>query len=601
MWLHELARADASCGGKAVGLAKLIAAGLPVPAGFAISSAAFDYVARLANGALDDAGHAFDGAAARIEAAQPDFVAELRARAAALGPVIVRSSATIEDGASGAAAGVFESIREPGDVWAAVRAVWLAALAPLAVAYARRRAGEIHVGVIVQAIAPGELVTIYTRPPGAPRSDDMLVQRGDQLTREPRARFALAVEAAIGAHDGADIELAGEMIVQARPIVHPVKRVRRPPPPIVLAPLHDGRVWTWDVAHNPDPLSPAQAGLVELVERAQLGAYELRVCGGYLYSTPRTTFHAPAIANVREQAAAIIAKLDAALVADAPALDRYVAGYAIWANQLAPLISQARSKSHARRASSVEVTLARAARGELSFDDVVAKLGDLAPAWDVAVPSFAETPNILRDAIARAVAIAPLIDDSDAAFVADLAERDDLYFAHMQQLVRRELLARGLGEDVFWLPLDTGEIDPIDARRRAAAARAAASRAAEWDMPLVVGGELPTPGRALHGVGGGPRVTGRAVRFATLSGASFARPGDVVIVRAVTPALAMFVGARAAIVSETGGLLDHGAALARELGITYVVGCHDAWHSIDDGAIVTVDGDAGIVYSSSSS
>jgi phosphohistidine swiveling domain-containing protein len=73
-----------------------------------------------------------------------------------------------------------------------------------------------------------------------------------------------------------------------------------------------------------------------------------------------------------------------------------------------------------------------------------------------------------------------------------------------------------------------------------------------------------------------------------------------VIVRAVTPALAMFVGACAAIVSETGGLLDHGAALARELGITYVVGCHDAWHSIDDGAIVTVDGDAGVVYSSSS-
>ncbi|HEX4451969.1 MAG TPA: PEP-utilizing enzyme [Kofleriaceae bacterium] len=606
MWLHELARADARCGGKAAGLAKLIAAGLPVPPGFAISSAAFDHVAQLAGGELDHAGHAFEQAAARIEAAQPDFVAEVRARAAALGHVIVRSSATIEDGASGAAPGVFESIREPGDVWAAVRAVWLAALAPLAAAYARRRSGEIHVGVIVQAIAPGELVTIYTRPPGAPNGDELIVQRGAQLARASRetpgalGAIALAAEAAIGAEHGADIELVGDWIVQARPIVHPTKRVRIAPPEIVVAALRDGRVWTWDVAHNPDPLSPAQAGLVERVERAKLGAYELRMCGGYLYATPRAGFTPPIVTNVRAQAAAITAKLDAALSADASAIERYIACYAIWADELSPLVAAARSATHARRASAVEVTLARAARGELSFDDVLARLGDLAPAWDVSVPSFGETPQILRDAIANARTLAASDDDSDAAFVADLAERDDIYFARMQQLVRRELLARGLGDDVFWLPLDIGEIDPIDARRRAAAARAARSRAAEWDMPFVVGGEPVKPGRALHGVGGGPRVTGRAVRFASLAAAMFARRGDVVIVRAVTPALAMFAGRCAAIVSETGGLLDHGAALARELGITYVVGCYDAWHALDDGAIITVDGDAGVVYSSSS-
>ncbi len=265
-----------------------------------------------------------------------------------MGRVIVRSSVTIEDSASGAAAGVFESIRDPDDVWAAVRAVWLAALAPLAVAYARRRAGEIHVGVIVQAIAPGELVTIYTRPPGSPASDDVLVQRGDRVTRESRGSptvavaVAVAAEAAIGATAGADVELAGDWIVQARPIVHPTKRVRAEPPEIVLAPLRDGRVWTWDVAHNPDPLSPAQAGLVELVERAKLGAYELRVCGGYLYATPRANFAPPIVANVRDQAAAITAKLDAALAGDAPAIDRYVACYAIWANELSPLIAAAR-------------------------------------------------------------------------------------------------------------------------------------------------------------------------------------------------------------------------------------------------------------------
>ena len=91
-------------------------------------------------------GHALAGAAARIERAE---LRRLRARATrtrgALGPrVIVRSSATFEDGAPAAAAGVLESIRDvPAEgVWAAVRAVWLSALTPLAAAYARNGAAR---------------------------------------------------------------------------------------------------------------------------------------------------------------------------------------------------------------------------------------------------------------------------------------------------------------------------------------------------------------------------------------------------------------------------------------------------------------------------
>ena len=65
--------------------------------------------------------------------------------------------------------------------------------------------------------------------------------------------------------------------------------------------------------------------------------------------------------------------------------------------------------------------------------------------------------------------------------------------------------------------------------------------------------------------------------------------------RAVTPALAVFIAGCAALVSETGGLLDHGAALARELGVPCVVGCTDAWSQLLDGTMVLVDGDAGTV------
>src|SRR5689334_7483152 len=45
MWVHDLAEATPACGGKAMGLAKLIRAGLPVPEGFAIEDAAFRLMA----------------------------------------------------------------------------------------------------------------------------------------------------------------------------------------------------------------------------------------------------------------------------------------------------------------------------------------------------------------------------------------------------------------------------------------------------------------------------------------------------------------------------------------------------------------------------
>jgi phosphohistidine swiveling domain-containing protein len=121
-------------------------------------------------------------------------------------------------------------------------------------------------------------------------------------------------------------------------------------------------------------------------------------------------------------------------------------------------------------------------------------------------------------------------------------------------------------------------------------------------MPVVVHGsdvsrELPSaPRLVLRGVGLGPRVVGRVVRVGSFhtSAPSIGR-GDVVVTRAVTPALAMIVEGCAALVSETGGLLDHGAALARELRITCVVGCAGAWAQLTDGAVISVDGDAGLV------
>jgi pyruvate,water dikinase len=462
--------------------------------------------------------------------------------------------------------------------------------------------------------------------------------------------------------------------VQARPIVHPARTARRRPPPIVLAPLvADGRRWTWDIAHNPDPLSPAQAGLVEHVDRAGASSHALRVCGGYLYMTPHEAqapvdpslgpsrgpslgpSRGPSLGPSRgpslgplgpadpTELAARIAAIEARFVLGEPAtvaeaVARYVAFMRIWALELSPLIAAARHRLPARLAHDGHPR-ERIPALAASWIGPRRVLRDrvMAPAWDVAVATFAErdprdasrgapieaTPDATPEAtpeappevmIDRAMRVAPAPPPALAAEVAlaraaaEAAERDDLWFARAQWMVRRALLAHatehGLAEDdVFWLPLDDvitlRTFDRDDVHRRASAARAAHARAAAWEMPRVVQGEArwhePPQDGALRGAGFGPRVVGRVVRFASLGAAAAVAHDEVVVTRAITPALAMTMDGCAALVSETGGLLDHGAALARELGIPCVVGCAGAWTQLSDGALVSVDGDAGLV------
>jgi pyruvate,water dikinase len=69
----------------------------------------------------------------------------------------------------------------------------------------------------------------------------------------------------------------------------------------------------------------------------------------------------------------------------------------------------------------------------------------------------------------------------------------------------------------------------------------------------------------------------------------------VVVTSSVTPALAVLLAGARALVAARGGLLDHGAAIARELGVPCVVGCAAAWELLADGELVEVDGDRGVI------
>ena len=73
------------------------------------------------------------------------------------------------------------------------------------------------------------------------------------------------------------------------------------------------------------------------------------------------------------------------------------------------------------------------------------------------------------------------------------------------------------------------------------------------------------------------------------------RNGDILVCDAIQPNMTHLVPLAAGIVERRGGMLIHGAIMARELGIPCVNGVSGAIEGVPEGELVTVDGDLGLV------
>jgi len=73
------------------------------------------------------------------------------------------------------------------------------------------------------------------------------------------------------------------------------------------------------------------------------------------------------------------------------------------------------------------------------------------------------------------------------------------------------------------------------------------------------------------------------------------KAGEILIVESVDPAMTFFAPMAAAIVEQRGGMLIHGAIIAREYGIPCITGISTATRHISTGDLITVDGYLGIV------
>ncbi len=105
------------------------------------------------------------------------------------------------------------------------------------------------------------------------------------------------------------------------------------------------------------------------------------------------------------------------------------------------------------------------------------------------------------------------------------------------------------------------------------------------DTPRQLVGQPASPGLA----------SGRVCRITAGNDIGRFRAGNVLVCDAIQPMMTHLVPLAAAVVERRGGMLIHGAIIARELGIPCVNGIPRAVEQLRDGDLVTVDGHLGIV------
>jgi pyruvate,water dikinase len=171
-----------------------------------------------------------------------------------------------------------------------------------------------------------------------------------------------------------------------------------------------------------------------------------------------------------------------------------------------------------------------------------------------------------------------------------LSVADEIFFYRRPELV--QVLEGGAG-------LSKEEVDLRRARQRQLRAMLPPLYLGLPPETLTSIDDVPVEGtvqRLVRGVAASPGShRGRARVVKSMDEADSLQDGDVLVVRSLTPAWTPYFGVVGALVTNSGGVMSHGAVVAREFGIAAVVGTRDGTNFIMDGAVVTVDGTAGVV------
>ena len=110
--------------------------------------------------------------------------------------------------------------------------------------------------------------------------------------------------------------------------------------------------------------------------------------------------------------------------------------------------------------------------------------------------------------------------------------------------------------------------------------------------------ETQEPGTELvSGYGSSPGVATGPVRIVEdIDEAGRIDEGDVIVTEMTAPDMVPAMKRSAGIITDEGGMTSHAAIVSRELGVPAVVGSGSATRVLEDGQVVTVDGEMGTVH-----
>jgi pyruvate,water dikinase len=198
-----------------------------------------------------------------------------------------------------------------------------------------------------------------------------------------------------------------------------------------------------------------------------------------------------------------------------------------------------------------------------------------------------------------------------------LREHPKYYIVRILDFVKRAILEEGSGlvgagllrspDEVFWFSLEelegilrTRRVDSsvLDARRdrfeHDASLRPPRVITSEGEVVTATAGAAVPEGALAGTAASAGVVEGRARVVRKLEGSKLEK-GEILIAPYTDPAWTPLFPLASGIVTEVGGLMTHGAVVAREYGIPAVVGVDRATEAIPNGALVRVNGSEGYV------
>ena len=117
-------------------------------------------------------------------------------------------------------------------------------------------------------------------------------------------------------------------------------------------------------------------------------------------------------------------------------------------------------------------------------------------------------------------------------------------------------------------------------------AMAGVQTGAKGDHKILVQGQGASPGLA----------TGKVVIIRDVKDTGSVKEGDILVTRMTNPDMVPAMRKVAAIVTDEGGMTCHAAIVSRELGTPAVVGTKTATSVLQNGQLITVNGEMGLVY-----